>query len=149
MRLTTIVRIIAITALTGCGRGAERQAPDSTTAPPPTAGAPPATDVAKLFAGMRTHLDSLDKLTAEQLPSALKGHDSLVIRTIKAIDQEMEDMGMKGGSRAWDALIDSVKTDAAELPKLAGPDLAAREKQHARRVRDMMEGHERMMETMH
>src|SRR5688500_10891566 len=118
-----LVRIIAIICLSGCSRGPDRRATDST--PPATDSTPvvtnrtvsPATDVTGAFASMAGRLATLIKLPIESLPSKLAVHDSLVKSALAGVDREISDMGMKS-SRAWKALVDSLEADLATLPTL-------------------------------
>jgi hypothetical protein len=53
-------------------------------------------------------------------------------------------MNMSGDAK-WNALVDSVKADLADLPSLQGAELSARIKVHAGRVQRLMALHEGMM----
>jgi hypothetical protein len=45
----------------------------------------------------------------------------------------------------WNALVDSVKADLADLPGLHGKELSARMKAHSERVKRLIAMHEGMM----
>jgi hypothetical protein len=60
---------------------------------------------------------------------------------------DMRSMKM-GGDAKWNALVDSVKADLADLPGLQGKELSARMKAHAARVQRLISMHEGMMKGM-
>jgi hypothetical protein len=54
----------------------------------------------------------------------------------------------RGGDAKWNALVDSVKADLADLPVLQGKELSARMKAHGERVQRLIAKHEGMMKGM-
>jgi hypothetical protein len=63
---------------------------------------------------------------------------------LAAMDQDMKAMNMTADA-AWQALADSVRSDLAALPGLAGDALMLRMRAHAGRTRRLLERHEAMM----
>jgi hypothetical protein len=57
---------------------------------------------------------------------------------------DMRGMNMSGDAQ-WNALVDSVKADLADLPGLQGRELSARMKAHGERVERLIAMHEGMM----
>jgi hypothetical protein len=156
----TSLLVAVLTLAAGCHKPADKSGPNAsqqtatnTPTPADSGSANQATTENKdgmlAFPAMRSHLDSMVALSADQLVKVVAAHDSFATKTLDGVDREMKDMGMKGGSRSWNALVDSIKADVADLPTLKGADLVARMKEHARRLKALMDGHERMMKVMH
>lgn len=137
----------AITAL-----GCKREAPPADASRPiaePGPGGMPMGGMAMGAAGMmpmmRAHLDSVTRMPAQQMPGMIATHEQMLSQMMDRMGADMRGMHMTGDAR-WMALMDSVKTDLAELPALQGSDLATRMQSHAARVERLMAMHEGMMQ---
>ena len=100
-----------------------------------------------MMAMMRGHMDSMTRMTPERMSGMMAAHDRMMSRMMDGMGADMRGMQMSGDA-GWNALVDSVKADLAELPGLEGQALAARVKAHAGRVERLMAMHERMMKGM-
>ena len=74
----------------------------------------------------------------------MAAHDQTMSRMMDRMGADMRSMNVSGDAK-WNALVDSVKADLAELPGLQGKALSARMKAHAERVQRLMAMHEGMM----
>jgi hypothetical protein len=98
----------------------------------------------QMMAGMRAHLDSMMRMSPQQMQAMMATHEAMMSQMLDRMGMDMRGMHM-AGSREWNALGDSVKQDLAELPNLKGRALAARMRAHAARVARLMAMHEEMM----
>jgi hypothetical protein len=99
---------------------------------------------ANMMAAMPAHLDSMTRMRPEQMPPMMAQHERMMSQMMDQMGGEMRQMNM-AASPQWNALSDSVKADLADLPGLSGPQLSARMKAHAARVRRLMVMHQGMM----
>jgi hypothetical protein len=93
---------------------------------------------------MRAHMDSMMRMSPERMSAMMTAHDQMMSQMMDRMGADMRSMNMSGDAK-WNALVDSVKADLAELPGLQGTKLAARMKAHAGRVERLMAMHEDMM----
>jgi hypothetical protein len=93
---------------------------------------------------MRAHMDSMMRMPPEQMSAMTAAHDQMMSQMIDRMGADMRSMNMTEDAK-WNALVDSVKADLADLPGLKGAELSARMKAHARRVQRLMAMHETMM----
>ena len=77
----------------------------------------------------------------------MAAHDRMMSQMMDQMGADMRGMNMSGDAK-WNALVDSVKADLAELPGLQGKELSARTKAHAGRVQRLIAMHESMMKGM-
>jgi hypothetical protein len=147
-------------SLAGCGRSAsdKEAARGDTSAAPPAGGA----DTLKLSMGgmqmngmqgmgmmatMRAHMDSMGRVSPEQMKAMMAGHEDLASRMMDAMGADMSGMHMTPDA-AWTALADSVRQDLADLPALSGEALKRRMQAHMDRMQRLIARHQSMMEGM-
>lgn len=97
-----------------------------------------------MMSGMRAHMDSMMRMSPGHMRSMTAMHERMMSEMMDRMGADMRTMKMSG-SPEWNALTDSVKQDLAELPHLEGPELSARMRAHADRVKRLMAMHEEMM----
>ena len=93
---------------------------------------------------MRAHMDSLVRMTPEQMSAAMAAHDRMMSQMMDRMGADMRSMNMSADA-GWNALVDSVKADLADLPALQGTELSTHMTAHAARVQRLMGMHEGMM----
>jgi hypothetical protein len=98
----------------------------------------------QMMSGMRAHMDSMMRMSPQQMQAMMAMHQSMMSRMMDAMGSDMRGMKMSG-TPEWTALTDSVKQDLADLPNLKGQELAARMRAHADRVKRLIALHEKMM----
>jgi hypothetical protein len=96
---------------------------------------------------MRAQLDSMMRMSPEQMSGMMASHDRMMSEMMDRMGSDMRSMHMSGDAR-WTGLVDSVKSDLADLPGLQGQELAGRMKAHADRVQRLLAMHENMMKGM-
>lgn len=96
---------------------------------------------------MRTHMDSMTRMSPEQMSGMMAAHDRMMSQTMDRMGADMRSMNMSGDAK-WNSLVDSVKADLADLPGLQGKELSARMSSHADRVRRLIAMHKGMMKGM-
>jgi hypothetical protein len=96
---------------------------------------------------MQAHVDSMAKMTPEQMTRTMARHERMMSRMMDQMGGEMRQMRM-AETPGWSALTDSIKQDLAELPSLTGTALSSRMQAHAQRVRRLIAMHKRMMMGM-
>lgn len=96
---------------------------------------------------MEAHMDSMTRMSPEQMSAMMAAHDRMMSQMIDRMGADMRSMNMSADAK-WNALVDSVKSDLADLPGLQGKELSARMKTHAERVRRLITMHEGMMKGM-
>ncbi|MFL5493414.1 MAG: hypothetical protein ACJ8DC_03415 [Gemmatimonadales bacterium] len=96
---------------------------------------------------MRAHMDSMMRMSPEQMTSMMAAHDRMMSQMMDRMGSDMRNMKMSGDAK-WNALVDSVKADLADLPSLQGRELPVRMKAHADRVQRLLAMHEGMMKGM-
>ena len=101
----------------------------------------------EMTAMMQTHMDSMMRMSPEQMSGMMAAHDRMMSQMMDRMGADMRDMKMSGDAK-WNALVDSVKGDLAELPNLQGREASARMKAHSDRVRRLLAMHEAMMKGM-
>jgi hypothetical protein len=93
---------------------------------------------------MRAHMDSMMRMSPEQMSGMMTAHERMMSQMMDRMGADMRGMNMSGDAK-WNALVDSVKADLADLPGLRGKELSARMKAHAARVHRLIAMHEGMM----
>jgi anaerobic glycerol-3-phosphate dehydrogenase len=96
---------------------------------------------------MRADLDLLARVPSQFAQRMQQAHEAMASQMLDAMGSDMTMMGMHPDA-AWNALVDSVKRDLAELPSLSGSALEARVQAHAGRMRRLLGMHETMMKGM-
>jgi hypothetical protein len=102
---------------------------------------------ANMMPMMRAHMDSMMRMSPEQMSGMMAAHERMMSQMMDRMGADMRGMNMSGDAK-WNALVDSVKADLADLPGLHGKELSARMKAHADRVRRLISMHEGMMRGM-
>ena len=100
-----------------------------------------------MMATMRAHMDSMARMSPDQMSDMMAAHDRMMSQVMDRMGADMRGMHMSGDAK-WNALVDSVKADLADLPGLQGKDLAEGTKAHADRVRRLISMHQDMMKGM-
>jgi hypothetical protein len=98
-----------------------------------------------LMSMMRAHMDSMMRLSPGQMAGMMAAHDRMMSQMLDRMGADMRSMHMSADAR-WNALVDSVKADLADLPGLTGKELGSRMKAHEGRVRRLIAMHEGMMQ---
>ena len=93
---------------------------------------------------MRAHMDSMMWMSPGQMSAIMATHDRMMSQMMDRMGSDMRGMHMSGDAK-WNALMDSVKADLAELPGLQGGELASHMKAHAARLERLIAMHEAMM----
>jgi len=93
---------------------------------------------------MRAHMDSMMRMSPGQMSAIMATHDRMMSQMMDRMGSDMRGMHMSGDAK-WNALMDSVKADLAELPGLQGGELASHMKAHAARLERLIAMHEAMM----
>jgi hypothetical protein len=93
---------------------------------------------------MRAHMDSMMRMSPGQMSGMMAAHEGMMSQMMDRMGADMRGMGMSGDAK-WNALVDSVKADLADLPSLQGKELSARMKGHTARVQRLIAMHAGMM----
>jgi hypothetical protein len=159
IRARPILLLALAVSLVGCGRspkGKEVARGDAAAAPAGVA------DTLKVSMGnmqmngmqgmgmmgaMRSHMDSMGRMSPEQMKAMMAGHEDMASRMMDAMGADMRGMQMSPDA-AWTALADSVRQDLADLPSLSGDALKKRMQAHVDRMQRLMARHEGMMGGM-
>jgi len=96
---------------------------------------------------MRAHMDSMMRMSPEQMTGMMAAHDRMMSQVMDRMGADMRSMSMSGDAK-WNALVDSVKADLADLPGLQGKELPERMKAHTGRVQRLIAMHEGMIKGM-
>ncbi len=92
---------------------------------------------------MRAHMDSMVRLSPERMSAMMTVHDRMMSQMMDQMGADMRNMNMSGDTK-WNALVDSVKADLADLPGRQGPELSALMKAHTERAQRLIAMHEAM-----
>jgi len=145
----TTLRWLLLIGLAGAGACGKR-ADSAKASDAPQMGAMPMGNMAMdmksmpMMGMMQAHMDSMSRLSPEQMRAMMNAHQSLTSQMLDAMGADMTAMHMAPDS-AWSALSDSVRRDLADLPGLSGQALKARMEAHAERMRRLMAMHQAMM----
>jgi hypothetical protein len=93
---------------------------------------------------MPAHLDSMMRMTPEQMSRSMVGHERMMSEMMDRMRGEMRQMKMPE-TPEWSALTDSIKQDLAQLPSLGGEALSRKMRAHAARTRRLLQLHKEMM----
>lgn len=102
---------------------------------------------AGMMGRMNAHMAMMRGLSTDSTMAMLSTHRQMVANMIAQMNREMRDMQM-GTDAAWDATVDSLRSDLTRMPEMSGPELRAMMPDHDRRVTGLMEMHRRMMSGM-
>lgn len=144
MRNVVLVGLVAW--LAACG--GDEPATDGMGDMPGMNGAEPAGDVANdMRAEMSAHLDRMTAMPADSLTMGLSTHRQMVANMLAQMNREMRDMNM-GADAAWNATVDSLRSDLTAMPDMSGAELARLFPTHRGRVERLMSMHAAMMGAM-
>jgi hypothetical protein len=93
---------------------------------------------------MRAHMDSMMRVSPEQMTGMMAAHDRMTSQMMDRMGADMRSMNMSGDAK-WNALVDSVKADLADLPGLQGKELSERMQAHTGRLERLIALHQGMM----
>jgi hypothetical protein len=96
---------------------------------------------------MQAHLERMATLPADSLTSALPTHRQMVANMLAQMNREMREMAMPADS-AWNAVVDSLRSDLTRMPEMGGAELQALMPAHRERVEQLMAMHAAMMRAM-
>ena len=138
-----LVAAIAVAACNGKGQAADRAQP----AGQQGMGGQMGMGGSAMMPIMRAHMDSLMRMSPEQMSGMLAAHDRMMSQTMDRMGADMRGMNMSADAK-WNSLVDSVNADLAGLPGLHGEELGARMTAHADRMQRLIAMHEGMMKGM-
>lgn len=152
--LRTALLLMALPSFTACGGGADDE-------PDPSQQAAPSQDTMSAMDGMpgmqasdagmmgrmNAHMAMMRGLSTDSTMAMRSTHRQMVANMIAQMNREMRDMNMATDA-AWDATMDSLRSDLTRIPEMSGPELQALMPDHDRRVVRLMEMHRRMMGRM-
>lgn len=96
---------------------------------------------------MKRHLQVIRAASPDSLTASLPTHRQMVANMIATMNTEMRDMHMSGDA-AWQATVDSLRSDLTTLPTMSGAELKTFLPAHAQRVTHLMQMHHDMMANM-
>jgi len=138
--------------VTACGRGDDVPATEGVEPAPDTMagmeGMPGMqTGDASMMDRMNTHMAMMRAIGGDSIMAVLATHRQMVANMIAQMNREMRDMQMPTDA-AWDATVDSLRSDLTRMPEMSDAELQAMMPQHDRRVTRLMEMHTGMMGRM-
>ena len=139
--------LLLLIVLAGCGDRAPdgSASADSTASADSSAAMPMASK--DMIKEMRDRLATIAAVSGDSLKALLDEHRREAGNLLSQMGQEMRDMGMAADS-AWTAVSDSVRADLTRQPDLSPTELKTLMGEHARRLKTLMDMHERMMSSM-
>ena len=153
MSLSRWALLVASLPAAGCGRDAERPEAGRDTpgvvdqADSAGSGMAAMQMQAPMMSGMRAHMDSLMGMSPDRMSGMLAAHERMMSQIMDRMGADLRGMNMRSDAR-WNALVDSIKADLADLPSLKDAELSARMRTHGGRVRRLIDMHEGMMKGM-
>ena len=96
---------------------------------------------------MGDHLLLMQAMSGDSMRAMLATHRQMVANMLAQMNREMRDMNMAGDA-AWNATVDSLRTDLAHMPRMDPAELQALMPGHRRRVMRLLEMHRDMMAAM-
>ena len=153
MSLSRWALLVASLATAGCGRSAERPEADRDTpgmvdhADSAGRGMGAMQMQAPMMPGMRAHMDSVTGMSPDRMSGMMAAHERMMSQMMDRMGADMRGMNMRSDAR-WNALVDSIKADLADLPSLKGAELSASMRAHGGRVQRLIDMHESMMKGM-
>ena len=153
MSLSRWAVVLASLTAAGCGRETERPEVRADTAEmmeqaDSAGGGMDAMQMqGSMMSGMRAHMDSLMGMSPDRMSGMLAAHERMMSQIMDRMGADMRGMNMRSDAR-WNALVDSIKADLADLPSLKDAELSARMRTHGGRVRRLIDMHEGMMKGM-
>ena len=94
---------------------------------------------------LRAHVDSLKKMTPDQIEKAENSNAALMLGVMKAFNDDLTKAGVQVDAD-WKNLNDWIRSDLIALPILQGSSLTIRTKQHIERVEQLINARERLLE---
>ena len=96
---------------------------------------------------MRQHLHTMRTASPDSLKAILPTHRQMVANMMATMNTEMREMHMPGDA-AWQATVDSLRSDLIHLPTMNTAEIQAFMSAHAQRVTHLMQMHHDMMANM-
>ena len=96
---------------------------------------------------MQSHMAMMRRAGEDSLAAVMPMHRQMLANMIAQMNREMRDMQMPTDA-AWDATVDSLRSDLTRMPEMSDAELQAMMPQHDRRVTRLMEMHTGMMGRM-
>lgn len=153
MSLSRWAPLVIALAAAACGREAERPEAASDTpgmlghADSARSGIAAMQMQAPLMSGMRAHIDSMTGVSPDRMSGMMAAHERMMSQMMDRMGADMRGMNMRSDAR-WNALVDSIKADLADMPSLKGAELSASMRAHGGRVQRLIDMHEGMMKGM-
>ena len=97
-----------------------------------------------MMESMRTHLERMGALPADSIEAVLATHRQLVGNLLAQMNREMREMQMTTNA-AWDATVDSLRSDLTRMRRMGEAELEALMQGHRARVLRLMTMHAEMM----
>ena len=102
---------------------------------------------AGMMGAMHTHMEMMGGMSGDSMRSMLPTHRQMMANMIAQMNREMTGMNMPADP-AWNAVMDSLRTDLATMPDMDPAELQALMPEHHRRAMRVMEMHREMMAGM-
>ena len=150
MRLLTTFALASSLLAVACSKpDASDRAADSPAAADSMAGMPGmgASSGSVIAQQMEAHMKATKGVSADSLKAMLPMHRQMAANLIASFNKEMRDMNMAADA-AWNATIDSLRTDLRVLPDLSASELQTRMPAHEGRITRLIQMHQTMMKNM-
>ena len=143
-RIAVLTLAFGLSAACGAGeeRAEEPQNPPSSM--PAMEGMDDMGQSGTMMAEMAAHMEMMEGLSGDSALAMLPAHRQRVANVIAQMNREMREMAMAGDG-AWDATVDSLRSDLVAMPEMDAAELRALLPAHSQRVLRLMEMHGQMM----
>ncbi|MGQ0563190.1 MAG: hypothetical protein ACT443_15120 [Gemmatimonadota bacterium] len=95
---------------------------------------------------MMQHMQMMQGMSPDSLRALMPRHRQMVANMIAQMNEQMGEMNM-ATDQAWNALVDSIRTDLRRMPEMSAAEMHALMPDHHRRVMRLMESHRSMERT--
>lgn len=102
---------------------------------------------AGMMAGVQAHMEMMRGVSGDSMRTMLPTHRQMIANMIAEMNREMREMNMQGDP-AWNATLDSLRSDLATMAEMDAGELEALMAGHHRRATRLMELHAEMMSAM-
>jgi phosphohistidine phosphatase SixA len=96
---------------------------------------------------LQAHMTAMRAVGPDSMKAMVATHRQLLGNLIATFNKEMRDMNMAPDA-AWNATVDSLRTDLRVLPDLSAPELKSRMPAHEGRITRLVGMHRTMMKNM-
>ncbi|MGH7481388.1 MAG: hypothetical protein ACRELV_04485 [Longimicrobiales bacterium] len=96
---------------------------------------------------MEAHMRMMQRMSGDSVQGMLSTHRQMAANMIAQMNREMRDMDMPA-DEAWNATVDSLRSDLVAMPAMSAAELEALMPAHHRRIMRLMEMHREMMSGM-